>query len=250
MPERPRFSRFRRLPGLFRTGDAKPPDPSDEPVPVTVYLPARLVDLAQNLAARHGVPTVQEYCEDLLKMALQGEEENAKQESIQVTRGSFESLDELTNDPDYLSAWTASVREQPDEPVRIIEADDGRRIPDLSPARDIIFRHTGLGENADYGLLPALRRGEVITEELEADLINALIKLETILRAESAIDRKLAYALHRLAFEGQILVTESASEAAYDPSTIERLRRIQESVDRVLSGDDIRYYDVSARTND
>ena len=47
--------------------------------------------------------------------------------------------------------------------------------------------------------------------------------------------------LHRLAFEGQVLLTEIPSEASADPATTTTLRRVQEAVDRVLSGEDVRY---------
>lgn len=250
MPERPRFSRFRRLPGLFRTGDSRRPDPAEEPVPLTVYLSGRLLDLAENLAARHGSTTVQEYCEELLKMAIEEEDQATKQESIQVTRGTLQSLDDLANDPDYLTEWTASVREHTQEhELHVVEPPRSSVVEDISSARDTVFRHAGLGDDADFALLPCLRRGEMVSAELADDLIDALRELEEKLHGASVLDRKLAYILHRLAFEGQILLTDFPSEAASDPSTVERLRRIQESVDRVLSGDDIRYYTDSTHSD-
>jgi hypothetical protein len=62
------------------------------------------------------------------------------------------------------------------------------------------------------------------------------------LRDATSLDRTFAFALHRLAFEGQVLLTDAHSDAAADPATVDALRRVQEAVDRVLSGEDIRYY--------
>lgn len=80
-------------------------------------------------------------------------------------------------------------------------------------------------------------------------LIGALRDLESRLQHAANLDRKLAYSLHRLAFEGQVLLTDSPTPAANDPATVERLRRVQEAVDRVLSGEDIRYYDGLSAAN-
>ena len=55
------------------------------------------------------------------------------------------------------------------------------------------------------------------------------------------LDRRLAFALHRLAFESQILHTD-AWPGAFDAWTVDTLRAVQEAVERILSGQDIRYY--------
>ena len=55
------------------------------------------------------------------------------------------------------------------------------------------------------------------------------------------IDRRVAFALHRLAFEGQLLVSEGWPALGQDAATVSLLRAVQEAVDRVLSGEDIRY---------
>ena len=63
MAKRPRFSRCPRLPGVFRTGDNGPrmrPGPSS--TASILYVPARILDLAESLAEKMGVPSVQDYC--------------------------------------------------------------------------------------------------------------------------------------------------------------------------------------------
>ena len=69
----------------------------------------------------------------------------------------------------------------------------------------------------------------------------ALNALEVEYREARAIDRRVAYALHRLAFEAQILHTD-AWPGSLDAETVGLIRVVQEAVDRVLSGEDIRYY--------
>jgi hypothetical protein len=72
--------------------------------------------------------------------------------------------------------------------------------------------------------------------------LQALIDLEALHREATSVDRQLAYALHRLAFEGQLLLTDAWHGSQADPGTVDLLRMVQEGVDRVLSGEDIRYY--------
>ncbi len=241
MPERPRYSRFRRLPGLFRIGDLKPPDPHADPQPLTVYLPGRILDMAEALAARHGASTIQDYCEELLRMAIEDEDAAAKTEGIQLTLGTLESLDELANTPDYLAEWSASSHVKPDVPVLIVP-DSARMQPVPGGVLNEIYRHAGMDEADSSGFLPTLRRGEIPPVRLVDDLLTALGELESRLANAHEIERRLAYALHRLGFEGQVLLTDSMSEAGSDPATIHRLRRVQEAVDRVLSGEDVRYF--------
>lgn len=49
-----------------------------------------------------------------------------------------------------------------------------------------------------------------------------------------------------MAFEGQILLTDAFPGLAGDTTTLEILRMVQEGADRVLSGEDIRYYSESS----
>lgn len=104
-----------------------------------------------------------------------------------------------------------------------------------------VLRHAGLLGDLSDGVLPRLRRGETVPAEVAGDLLRALSALETRWRDSNSIDRRVAFALHRLAFEGQLLVSEGWPALAGDPGTIGYLRQIQEAVDRVLSGEDIRY---------
>ena len=57
MSKRPRFSRWRRLPGVFRTGDHRPKDSGTDLDRLILYVPARILDLAEALAEKAGVPT-------------------------------------------------------------------------------------------------------------------------------------------------------------------------------------------------
>jgi hypothetical protein len=225
----------------------KPSDPHSEPQLLALYLPGRLLDEAEGLAMRSGSANVQEYCADLLSAAIQAESRHLQDEATEVRNNPLESLDALASDPDYLAEWNASAREHADETIRLVpppEASD-----DPASARAIVFRHAGIGIEDSSGLLPTLRRGEAIRAGGVTDLLGALIDLEGRLREAQSLDRPLAYALHRLAFEGQVLLTDAPTEAASDPATVDALRRVQEAVDRILSGEDIRY-DLEPRPSD
>jgi hypothetical protein len=107
-------------------------------------------------------------------------------------------------------------------------------------ALEILGRHVGW-EPDDFGFLPCLRRGEAIPAAKVAELARALGRLEGDLRGSELIDRRTAHALHRLALESQVLLTD-AWPGVFDEHVIAAIRRIQESVERILSGEDIRYY--------
>ncbi len=126
------------------------------------------------------------------------------------------------------------------DPVR---ADDAPTIDDLElRTAAVVFRHAGLNDEDPTAFLPTLRRGEAVAPESARELVGALIAIERQLGKAPTLDRRLAYALHRLAFEGQVLLTDAWPTVASDQATVDVLRIVQEAVDRILSGEDIRYY--------
>ena len=73
----------------------------------------------------------------------------------------------------------------------------------------------------------------------------ALNQLEDELSGAETIDRRTAHALHRLALESQVLLTD-AWPGVFDERMITAIRTVQEAVERILSGQDIRYYPATA----
>jgi hypothetical protein len=114
--------------------------------------------------------------------------------------------------------------------------------PESSRAAEVVLRHAALIGDDASALLPTLRRGAPIDAAAAQELLAALRELEVLYRGTPSIDRKVAYALHRLAFEGQVLITDAWPGAPVDEGTVDVLRIVQEAVDRVLSGEDIRYF--------
>ena len=112
MPKRPRFSRWRRLPGVFRTGDNRPTDSGTELDRIILYVPARILDLAEALAEKAGVPTVQDYCALLLMQALENERVQQKVADFEARRGPLEGLKQIADDPDYLAEWQEQFRRE------------------------------------------------------------------------------------------------------------------------------------------
>jgi hypothetical protein len=304
--KRPRFSRWRRLPGVFRTGDHRPTDSGTDLDRLILYVPARILDLAEALAEKAGVPTVQDYCALLLMQAIENERVQRKVADIEARRGPLEGLKQIADDADYLAEWQKRSDAKPESSqesrsnqettgnivvpnndsitVDIVyheheltagesaaqahprlhderETDDpGRSSPDgpdagivpivslkstvlkMSDAStiDVISRHAGSAED-QWGFLPCLRRGEAVPATKAAELIFALNKLEDELRGAAAIDRRMAHALHRLALESQVLLTD-AWPGVFDERVITVIRTVQEAVERILSGQDVRYY--------
>jgi hypothetical protein len=99
----------------------------------------------------------------------------------------------------------------------------------------------GPGQPDPHGFLPCLRRGRAVPAGKIVELLSALERLELDHRGATVLDRRLSYALHRLALESQVLLTEAWPGVFGDHMTT-AIRKVQEMVERVLSGQDIRYY--------
>jgi hypothetical protein len=111
-------------------------------------------------------------------------------------------------------------------------------------ALEVLWRHVGYEED-ELGFLPCLRRGIPVPGVKSAELLHALTQLELEHRGAEVLDRRMAHALHRLALESQVLLTD-AWPGAFDARMIATIRAVQEAVERILSGQDIRYYPPNA----
>ncbi|WP_422925828.1 hypothetical protein [Singulisphaera sp. PoT] len=272
MAKRNEHSRWRRLPQVFRFGEHKLPDTSHEPQRLTVYLPSYILDAAEIQAAKAEVDTVQEFCAKLLFDAIEGERQRVEASEIAARQGLLKGLQAIADDPEYLAEWSALVetkgRNTPDQPALEESTAEAAEEPEgepslfepkpapkgdpvvltpierssdaLSEAESVVLRHAGLEYDDPLAFLPCLRRGQSVSVNEVADLARALQLLEAESREAWTLDRRIIFALHRLAYEGQILHTD-AWPGAFDPWTIEALRAVQEAVERILSGQDIRY---------
>jgi hypothetical protein len=293
LAKRRRFSRWRRLPGVYRFGDDKPADPNLEPQRLTLYVSGLALDRAEIQAQRLGFADVQDYCTTILLNAIEAEHVRAQMAEFEARRGPLEGFHEIADDPEFLAEMRSAViprdsaephvampavedaEAQPlsirfDGPVRIpdepFEVDNApvparpetpavRSVEDASPtisrAAQVVLRHAGQsGDDSDpYAFLPCLRRGEPVPPSEVAELAQALVDLEKEYRESRAMDRRLTFALHRLAFESQILHTD-AWPGSFDLWTVDMLRAVQEAVERILSGQDIRYYPALDDDND
>jgi hypothetical protein len=279
--KRPKHSRWRRLPGVYRFGDKSRPEAKLEPERLTLYLPWELLDAAEAQAAQAGIGTIQEYCTLLLQRALETERIRTHMAEIEAQHGPLAGLHEIADDPEYLAEWSAQAQAQAhdrSEPVRIdppastvplvvpftapdpfppqpgptpapasgdvaAEESPAER---LSPAAEVVIRHAVPGGDDATSFLACLRRGESLPLAEVAELARALHVLEAESRTARVLDRRVVHALHRLAFESQVLHTD-AWPGAFDEWTVDTLRAVQEAVDRILSGQDIRYYSAESR---
>jgi hypothetical protein len=291
VPKRPRFSRWRRLPPVFRTGEHRPIGSGNELDRIILYLPTRLLDLAEALAEKAGIPAIQDYCARLLGQAIEAEQVRQKVTAFETRRGPLEGLKEIAEDPDYLAEWQGLTDSKPPPPppgdtitVDLVLADgDETEMPpepeeeDEEWAEDPSGAHPSGAENSvsqtpvaiptpvrpivrvfadrnalavlgshvattgdQQGFLPCLRRGVPVPAVKSAELLHALTQLEMEHRGADVLDRRMAHALHRLALESQVLLTD-AWPGAFDARMIATIRTVQEAVERILSGQDIRY---------
>jgi hypothetical protein len=317
---RDRFSRWRRLPPVFRSGSGehKIPGPGEEPQRIILYLPGAVLDQAEALAGKAGVPTLQQYCERLLGEAIEIERLKDHVAEVEAKHGPLEGFNEISGDPGYLSEWrklygarqsaasgpqnasangpeaaadlsisadaidhltlpaqpAGAASESPNvegnegtdeaSPVQTDEQDAPASGPliRIEPARravepvitqritpevldtgamQTVLKHVGSGHRDPGAFLPVLRRGQQVDPARLAELISALNRIELDQQGMSVLERGLAYALHRLGLESQVLLTE-AWPGVFDASTTSGIRAVQELVERILSGQDIRYY--------
>jgi hypothetical protein len=300
--DRKRFSRWRRLPPVFRSGEHKLPGYEDETQRLTVYLPGSLLDLAEELAELADIPTIQEYCTRLLARALENERVSRHMVEVEAQRGPLEGLKEIAQDPQYLAEWRGQLEAREPKALDGCRDDEGHAVPALTVpiaflpplsgpdeaeeplveeherepagepltirietrqrfvepvvsermvpevidgrALDIVWNHVEPGDADARGFLPCLRRGQPVPPAKTAELLEALRRLEEEHRSHEGFDRRLAYALYRLSLESQVLMTE-AWPGAFDEPTIGAIRSVQEMVERILSGEDVRFYSAA-----
>ncbi len=148
--------------------------------------------------------------------------------------------------PDVPSVAPDRVGSEPETVSRLNGLAPAQTPTVFSASAEIVLRHAGRVDSEGATFLNSLRRGETLDLAAVAELARALRELEAEHGDATAVDRRLAFALHRLAFEGQVLLTDSWP-GTFDTWTIDALRAVQESVDRILSGLDIRYYATDSR---
>ncbi len=245
------YSRWRRLPGVHRITEQRLPDHRAEPQRLTLFVPGWVLDEAERLALQSGARSVQEYCETILREAIEHKTQGPSRPAGEPRFSGHLDLDEIASDLHEIAGWPASQPALknfgPEPTYRALAArrpeGDAEMTPEpSSEAVEVVLRHAGFSDEARTGLLPGLRRGEPISPPQAEELLRALMTLEQALRDQPNIDRRLAYALHRLSFESQVLLTDAWPALASDQATLDVLRMVQESVERVLSGEDIRYY--------
>lgn len=244
-PRNPR--RRPKVPGTFRTHERKGPDLGDEARRVVLYLPAATLERAEAQASRDGAASVQRYCEALLGRAIESDHAEGAKRDAELRGVAIRDLLEIADDPEYLADWHAGqarpipAGDESPEPTTPAPVAIGPVVAGL-PAAEVVARHAGLRGDDPSGFLASLRRGEAIDPGHGLELLHALAELEEAHRGGGSLGRELAFALHKLGFEGQVLVSEAWPAGTIDEGAVALLRRVQEGADRVLSGRDIRYF--------
>jgi hypothetical protein len=246
----------------------EPGEPIEEPTEglqaLVVSLPGELWERARLQAEAGGFGTLEAYAAALLCAAIQSHGEAVRIEpDPEILEPEAEPIEGEDDEPPPTAItrvdWggiAAGIDPDPELADPGGEGEDanpeeGEEIAmdraNLAPARPapeelmaMVLRHAAPGVYDPSSFLAALRRGEPPEPAAARELLDALGALERFHEGESLIDRRLAFALHRLAFEGQVLLTD-AWERPVDAPTVALLRAVQEAVDRILSGEDIRY---------
>ncbi|QEH36689.1 hypothetical protein OJF2_52740 [Aquisphaera giovannonii] len=293
------YSRWSRLPPVFRSGEHRLPAAGEQPLRITLYLKAAILDQAEALAEKAGSASVQDYCAGLLAAAIEADRIRSQVADVEARRGALEGLNAIADDPDYLAEWreksgsveipparrgnghessspapdvTISLPAKPRLPepddadegsaedartgdpgspavVRIERSrprDEPRVAERIRPevlnesAIDVLMRNLRTDDPSAEEFLPALRSGRQVRAEKGEEMLRALDQVEADLRGVSVLERRLSYALHRLALESQVLLTE-LWPGVFDEPTIQLIRAVQERVERILSGPEVHF---------
>ena len=217
---------------VFRSGEHKLPDPNQEEQRLTLYLSGTLLDLAEAQATRAGVETIQEYCAAL----LQGDRGRAVPRSGRRDRG--EARADGGAPRDRRRPGIPRRVEFPGRPQTCRRRLRRRPFPCHGPSavargeRCPVFRSRSPSwRSPRRGAEPARRAWSCATPGSRATIRwpssracggasrpgwprspswpRHFNQLESEHRGADMIDRRLAYALHRLAFESQVLHTDA-----------------------------------------
>jgi hypothetical protein len=269
MSDKLRFSRWRRLPGLHRVTEHKIPTHLTEPQRLTLYLTGEIMDLAEELARQAKARSPQHFCEDLLTQALLTEQDKEEKRVEGIVVSAFDALEgyvreeALDTERDLIIEPSEVEDTQPAPPVapRVAirlaipqatilskteeELSDRETViknpahpqPSFSADRaaETVMRHAGLRELLNSSaFLPRLRLGECVESPEVSDLFEALDVLEQSLQKDPRLDKSLAQALHRLAYEPQVLISEAWPILAEDLETMKTVRIVQAQVERIF----------------
>ena len=193
------------MPGTFRTHERKGPDPDAEPQRIVLYMPVAAMDMAEQLAYRARVETVQRYCETLLMQALTAEERRSHDANGVIGLESrSDTARTVADDPDYLEEWTAAVLDQFDSPQLLQGPEPSRPVSTDPPgvpntpelivepsAVEVVLRHAGLRGHDPDAFLAAIRRDGRLQAGVGSELIQALVDLEAASRDAGLGDRRL-----------------------------------------------------------
>lgn len=250
--------------GEWLEGDEPIPPEPDTPEPVeasqviAVPIPASLWERARLQAEAGGFGSLEEYAAEILRAAilsrgeavriepdpeiLDPEAEGVEGEGEEGPATAIALVDWGTAAAGLGMEAETEVDSNRSEREEIVmdgaNVTTGRSAPEEVVA--LVLHHAAPGVYDPSSFLAALRRGEPPEPGAARELLDALAALERSYQGEGWIERRVAFALHRLAFEGQVLLTDAWGRLA-DAQTVSLLRAVQEAVDRVLSGEDIRY---------
>ena len=267
MSDKLRFSRWRRLPGLHRVTERKIPTHLTEPQRLTLYLTGEIMDLAEELARQVKARSPQHFCEDLLTQALLTEQYREEKRVEGLVVSAFDAIEgyvreealdterDLIIDPSEVEDTppappvaprvairlaipqaTILAKPIPGHPVSESVIDDQPQ-PALTAVRaaETVMKHAGLRELSNSSLfLPRLRMGECVESPEISDLLESLDVLEQLLQIDPRLDKSLVQALHRLAYEPQVLISEAWPILAEDLETVKAIRTVQAQVERIF----------------
>jgi hypothetical protein len=133
-PERPKYSRYGRLPGVHWITERRIPGPEADLERLTLYLPGGVIDQAMVLTRRARAQSLQAFCEELLRTAIEGP--HAVEETWDddgSPKAPLHGFDAIADDVEYLVEWSEIVQPAPAPETPALPAprsgDDAGRSP-------------------------------------------------------------------------------------------------------------------------
>ena len=127
---------------------------------ITLYLPPSVLDRAEAQAVEAGVSTVQVYCANLLREAIETADTRGRVAGAEARQGTMPGFRAIEDDPEYLAEWSATVAPVAPAPeIQVIEAPAPSPSPTMpdpspSPAAQVVFRHANAGTDDLNSFLP------------------------------------------------------------------------------------------------
>jgi hypothetical protein len=247
-----KFSRFKRMPKVWRLGQDAPRaiDPLGDEFRVTVFLKNRQADRAERAAIDSGLGDLQAWCQATLRSIIDRLDDSGEipgaftpfvRQRPVASAAEIEAGLDIPDDPQFLREWagidepaTPALPGPAPEEIQgdWIDAVTDQPLPGI-PGADTTSAVSDFESLIDSVVGP-LREGRRPAEDDANRLAGAIERFSKSTSSETTLDRAIVKSLYRLSLETQVLITEVHPSLGLDLQVVTAVRRLQSAVGAVL----------------